>query len=89
MAVFFNAPSEKIEKEDIRNSQGRPGPPPKPNSPPIQYLQVPGQSLPPQPPVDRDNNVTMPAPNYVYSHIGPNNQSLLSGSALQNKLRVI
>jgi hypothetical protein len=35
------------------------------------------------------NNIVVPVPNYAYSHIGPNNQSLLSPSSLQNKLRVI
>lgn len=53
----------------------------------MQYLQVPG--FVPDQQVAPENSVALPAPNYVYSHIGPNNQSLLSGSALQNKLRII
>lgn len=36
-----------------------------------------------------NNNIIMPSPNYTYSHIRPNNQSLLSTSTLQNKLKVI
>ena len=35
------------------------------------------------------NNIAVPAPNYQYSRIGPENQSLLSAGTLHNKLRVI
>jgi len=35
------------------------------------------------------NSIVMTPPNYTYAHIGPNNQSLLSSSSLQNKLKVI
>jgi hypothetical protein len=35
------------------------------------------------------NQIGIPIPNYVYSHIGPNNQGFLSPTSLQNKLRVI
>lgn len=48
--------------------------------------------MPPQmpgPPLNQDNSVAIPEPNYVYSKIGPNNQSLLSNSTLQNKLKLI
>ena len=77
---------------------------PKPPQPPpqsmqqnvqnMQYLQVPGQrpgGPPPIPPPQpgSDNSVAMPLPNYQYSRIGPNNQSLLSSSSLQNKLKLI
>ncbi len=44
----------------------------------------PGQGVPLSP-----NNIGLPVPNYAYSHIGPNNQGLLSPTTLQNKLRVI
>ena len=44
----------------------------------------PGQGVPLSP-----NNIGLPTPNYAYSHIGPNNQGLLSPTTLQNKLRVI
>jgi len=36
-----------------------------------------------------DNNIALPTPNYQYSRIGPENQSLLSAGTLHNKLRVI
>lgn len=35
------------------------------------------------------NNIALPTPNYQYSRIGPQNQSLLSAGTLHNKLRVI
>ena len=56
------------------------------NSSPVQpqYVMVQGQPMQIGP-----NNIAMPVPNYAYSHIGPNNQSLLSSSSLQSKLRVI
>jgi hypothetical protein len=51
------------------------------NSPPPLLQQVNAQNGP--------SNIIMSPPNYAYSHIGPNNQSLLSSSSLQNKLKVI
>ena len=77
-----------------------PGPPrQKQANPPHvqqQYLVVPGQpgQIPPQIakgqalPVG-DNQIALPTPNYQYSNIGPNNQSLLSAGTLHHKLRVI
>jgi len=62
--------------------QQRP-PPINTNNLPPYYVMAPGQG--PMNP----NNIVVPVPNYAYSHIGPNNQSLLSPSSLQNKLRVI
>jgi hypothetical protein len=54
------------------------------------YLILPQGQVPPgQMPVLGPNNVAVPTPNYLYSHIGPNNQGLLSPSTLHNKLRVI
>ena len=55
----------------------------------MQYLQVPGQQVGAQGMPISPNNYGVPSPNYTYSHIGPNNQSLLSASTLHNKLRVI
>ena len=42
-----------------------------------------------QPVVLNSNNIGVPTPNYQYSRIGPNNQTLLSSGTLNNKLRVI
>jgi hypothetical protein len=53
------------------------------NNLPSHYVMAEGQGQ------INPNNVVVPVPNYAYSHIGPNNQSLLSPSSLQNKLRVI
>jgi len=44
----------------------------------------PGQGLP-----LNSNSIAISTPNYAYSRIGPNNQSLMSSATLQNKLRVI
>ena len=79
-----------------------PGPPPKmkqPNPPHVKekFVVMPGppQGQPPQQlqmgqPVPLGaNNIALPTPNYQYSYIGPNNQSLLSSNTLHNKLRVI
>lgn len=82
---------------------GLPPLPMKPNSPTLQQQKNPQQNQPQHPPQHvllqgqpkpsgtpiNQNNVVVPTPNYTYSHIGPNNQSLLSPSSLQNKLRVI
>jgi hypothetical protein len=72
-----------------------PGKQHKPNPQHVQnqYLTVPGQ-VPQQGPKNQGmplggNNIALPTPNYTYSHIGPNNQSLLSTNTLNTKLKVI
>ncbi len=70
-----------------------------PNPPHVQQQYIvlpPGQTLPPQAHVTANkqvplnpNTIAIPTPNYAYTHIGPNNQGLLSPTTLQNKLKVI